>query len=90
MTRLLHPTDKYLFKVKIRNTILICLLWSKPTIKTLESCHAVCKHIEHIQQFTLFFIANFEQVFISWVQEKIHKHLKSTDNSNSQRIYYYA
>ena len=28
LTCLLHPADKYLFKVKCRNTTLICL-WSK-------------------------------------------------------------
>ena len=34
MTYLLHPTHKYLFKVKSRNEI--DMLWSKSTIKTLE------------------------------------------------------
>ena len=49
-----HPTDKYLFKVKSINTILICWLWSKSTIKTSERCHtAFIFNFEHIQQINL-------------------------------------
>ena len=54
MTSLSHPTD--LFKVKSRNTILICGLWSKSTIKTPELCNAVfIFNFEHIQQINLIF-----------------------------------
>ena len=36
MICLSHPTEKYLLKVKSRNTTLICRLWSKPIIKAPE------------------------------------------------------
>ena len=77
-TYLSHPTAKDLFKVKTRNTILICWLWSKSTIKTLELCRAVfIFNFEHIQQINLiFFIINFEQLiikFVSWAHDEIRK-----------------
>ena len=56
MTYVPHPTDKCLFKVKSRNTILIYWLWSKSTIKTPERCHVVFSfNFEHIQQINLIF-----------------------------------
>ena len=78
VTCLSHPTAKYLFKVKNRNNILICWLWSKSTIKTPDLCHAVfIFNFEHIQQINLiFFISNFEQLiikFASWAQDEIRK-----------------
>ena len=44
-----NPADKYLFKVKSRNIILICWLWSKSATNTPERCHVV-------------FIFNFEHI----------------------------
>ena len=78
LTCLSHPAAKYLFKVKNRNTILICCLWSKSTIKTPELCHAVfIFNFEDIQQINLiFFIINFEQLIAksaSWAQDEIYK-----------------
>ena len=49
-----HPTDKYLLKIKNKNTILICRLWSKSTTKTPERCHAL-------------FIFNFEHMEINLI-----------------------
>ena len=78
MTCLSYPTAKLLFKVKNKNTILICWLWSKATTKTPELCHAVfIFNFEHIHQINLiFFIINFEQLiikFASCAQDKIRK-----------------
>ena len=75
MTCLSHPTDKYLFKVKSRNTILISWLLSKSTITTPGLCRAIfIFNFEHIQQINLFFfIINFEHAFVSWAQDKIQK-----------------
>ena len=57
MTCLLHPTDKHLFKVKSRKTILTCSLWSKSATKTPERCHALfIFNFEHIQQINLIFL----------------------------------
>ena len=57
MTCLLHPAEKLLSKVKSRNTILTCWLWSKPATKTPEQCHAVfILNFEHIQQINLIFL----------------------------------
>ena len=72
MTCLSRPTAKYLFKVKrvkSRKTILIRRLWSP------ELCHAAfIFNFEHTQQINLiFFIGNFEHVFVSWALDKIHK-----------------
>ena len=66
MTCLSHPTDKYLFKVKSSKTILIGWLWSKSIIKTKERWHAAfIFKLEHMHINLIFFIANFEHVFVS-------------------------
>ena len=41
LTPLSHRTDKYLFKVKSRKTMLIFRLWLKSVIKTKGQSHAV-------------------------------------------------
>ena len=66
MTCLLHPADKYLFKVKSRNTILTCWLWSKSATKTPEQCHAVfIFNFEHIQQINLIFLLLTLDMYLS-------------------------
>ena len=74
MSCLSHPTDKYLFQVKSRNTILICWLWSKSTIKTLELCYAVfIFNFEHIQQINLNFLLLTLNMYLSVGQDKIYQ-----------------
>ena len=52
-----YSADKYLFKVKSRNSMSICWLWSKSTIKASERCHAVfIFNIELVQQINLIFM----------------------------------
>ena len=56
VTCLSYNVDKYLFKVKSRNTTLIYWLLSKSTIRTPEWCHAVFTFtLKHIQQINLIF-----------------------------------
>ena len=83
MTCLSHPTDKYLFKVKRRNTKLICRLWSKSTIKTLEICHTVfIFNFEHIQQINLIFLLLTLNMYLPVGQKiKSTKQLKCTLNN---------
>ena len=66
MTCLSHPTEKYLFKVKSRNTIFTCRLWSKSTIKAPELCYAVfIFNFEHIQQINLTFLLLTLNMYLS-------------------------
>ena len=61
-------------KVKSRKTILICWLWSKSTTKTKEQWHAVfIFKLGHMRINPIFFIVNFEHVFVSWAQDKGRK-----------------
>ena len=49
------------------------LLWSKSTIKTKDRWHTVfIFKLEHMHIFKFFFV-NFQHVFFSWEQDKIHK-----------------
>ena len=79
MTCLSHPTGKYLFKVKRRNTLLICWLWSTSTVKTPELCH------KYIQQINLFFLLLLTlKIYLSVGQKmKFAKQLKCTLNNKS-------
>ena len=84
MTCFSHPTDKYLFKVKSRKTILICYLWSK-SIKTPEICHAVfIFNFEHIQQINLIILLLTLNMYLS-VRHKIKstKQLKCILNNRA-------
>ena len=57
---------KYLFKVKSRNTIFTCWLWSTSATKTPERCHAVfIFNFEHIQQINLNFLLLILDMYMS-------------------------
>ena len=78
MTCLSYTDDKCLFKVKSRNTILTCWLWSKSTINTPERCYAVFTfNLKHIQQINQIFVSLTLNMYLS-VGHKI----KSTKQLN--------
>ena len=85
LTCLSHPADKYLFKVKCRNTILTCWLWSKSATKTPERCHAVfIFNFEHIQQINLIFLLLTLDMYLSVGHRiKSTKKLKCTLNNRA-------
>ena len=92
MTCLLHPADKYLFKVKSRNTILTCWLWSKSATKTPEQCHAVfIFNFEHIQQINLIFLLLTLDMYLSVGHRiKSTKKLKCTLNNRAVSLKHVA
>ena len=59
------------------------LLWSKPTIKTLELCHSVfIFNFEHIQQINLIFLLLNWNMYLSFGHKiKSTKQLKCTLNN---------
>ena len=81
MSCLSHPAYKYLFKVKSRNTILICYyigidMLSKSTIKKTERCHVVFIFtFKHIQQINLIFLLLTLNMYLS-----VGHRIKSTKN----------
>ena len=92
MTYLLHATDKHLFKVKSRNTILTCLLWSKSATKTSERCHALfIFNFEHIQQINLIFVLLTLDMYLSVGHRiKSTKKLKHTLKNRAVSLKYVA
>ena len=83
MTCLSDTADKYLFKVKSRNTVLICWLRSKSTIKRIERCHAVFTfNFEHIQQIIQIFLSITLNMYLSiGIRIKSTKELKCILNN---------
>ena len=66
ITCLSHPADKYLFKVKSRNTILTCWLWLKSATKTPERCYSVfIFNFEHIQQINPICLSSTLDIYLS-------------------------
>ena len=92
MTCLSHPSDKYLFKVKRKNTILTYSLWSKLATKTPERCHAVfIFNFEHIQQINLIFLLLTLEMHLSvWHRIKSTKKLKRTLNNRTVSLKHVA
>ena len=46
----------------------------KSTMKTPEQCHAVFAfNFEHMQMYLFFIVVNYEHVFVSLAQDKVHK-----------------
>ena len=67
VTCLSHPTDKCLFNVKSRITIITYWLWSKSTIKTPEQYHVVFSfNFEHNQQINLIFSLLILNMYLSF------------------------
>ena len=61
-----YTTDKCFFKVKSRNTILICCLRSGSTINASKWCHAVFTfNFEHIQQINQIFLSLTLHMYLS-------------------------
>ena len=83
MTCLSYTADKCFFKVKSRNTILICCLWSRSTINTPKRCHAVFTfNFEHIQQINQVFLLLTLNMYLSVGHRiKSTKQLKCTLNN---------
>ena len=92
MTCLSHPSDKYLFKVKRKNTILTYSLWSKSAAKTPERCHAVfIFNFEHFQQINLIFLLLTVEMYLSvWHRIKSTKKLKCTLNNRTVSLKHVA
>ena len=78
-----YSADKYLFKVKSRNSMSICWLWSKSTIKASERCHAVfIFNIELVQQINLIFM--IKSIIIHEYQYLLIEKKKNTHTHTSQ------
>ena len=79
MTCFSHPTDKHFFEVKSTKTILICWLWSKPTIKTKERWHAVfIFKLEHMHINLIFLLLTLNMYLSVGHRIKSTKQLKCT------------
>ena len=85
MTWFSHPADKYLSKVKSRNTLLTCSLWSKSATKTPERWHTVFTfNFEHIQQISLICLLLTSDMYLSvWRRIESTKKLKFTLNNGT-------
>ena len=83
MVCLSYTADKCLFKVKSRNTILICRLWSRSRINTPKWCHAAFTFSsEHIQQINQIFLLLTLNMYLSVGHRiKSTKQLKCTLNN---------
>ena len=83
MTCLSYTADKCFFKVKSRNAILICWVWSRSTINTPKRCHTVFTfNFEHIQQINQFvFLLNLNMYLSVGYRIKSTKQLKCTLNN---------